>query len=423
MTDQYVCIDLKSFYASVECVERGLDPMTTDLVVADPERENGTICLAVSPSLKAKGVKNRCRVFEIPQGINYIMAAPRMKKYIEYSAEIYGIYLRYFSPEDVYAYSIDECFIDVTDYLAAMKMTAKQCAEFLMDRISSEIGVRATAGVGPNLYLTKIALDIMAKHAPDFIGVLDEDSFREKLWDHRPLTDFWRIGPGTAARLEKMGIFTMRALAQYDEDRLYRAFGKDAELLIDHAWGRESCTMADIQAYKSKTSCLSSGQVLMRDYNFEEGKIILKEMLDSLCLEMVDRGAVTESIGIYVGYSKNCPASSAGATVKLPFATNSDTVIIPAALQAYEKTVSPVYPIRRFNFTANDLQDEGGVYQFDMFSDGAHEKAENRKAVQKAVLDIRKKFGGGAIVKGTSLEEGATGIQRAHQIGGHKSGE
>lgn len=397
--------------------------MTTDLVVADPERQSGTICLAVSPSMKAKGVKNRCRVFEIPKGMKYIMAPPRMQKYIDYAANIYGLYLRYFSPSDIHVYSIDECFIDVTPYLERMGLDAKGIAEFLMERIDKEIGVRATAGVGPNLYLTKIALDIMAKHAPDFIGVLDEESFKQQLWDHRPMTDFWRIGPGTAARLEKLGIYTMRQLAYFDEDRLYRTFGIDAELLIDHAWGREPCTIADIQSYRSRTNSLSSGQVMMRDYTFEEGKIILREMLDSLCLDMVDKGVVTSSIGLYVGYSKDCPAGSAGATVKLPFDTNSDSVIIPEVLKAYEKTVSRVYPIRRFNFSANALIPDTGVYQQNLFEQDLREDADRNRKVQEAVLEVRKKFGKDALMKGTSLDEAATGKERSHQIGGHKSGE
>lgn len=423
MNRTYLCIDLKSFYASVECVERGLDPMTTDLVVADPDREGGTICLAVSPSLKAKGVKNRCRVFEIPPGMKYIMAPPRMQKYIDYAADIYALYLRYFSPEDIHVYSIDECFIDVTTYLDSFGFSGREMADFLMTRIDKEIGVRATAGVGPNLYLTKIALDIMAKHSPDFIGELDEESYKEQLWDHRPLTDFWRTGPGTAAHLERLGIFTMRQLAHYDEDRLYRVFGIDAELMIDHAWGRETCTIADIQAYKSKTNCISTSQVLMRDYSFEEGKIILREMLDSICLDMVDRGVITGSIGLYVSYSKTCLIPGAKATVKLPVETNADSVIIPEVLKAYERTVAEGLPIRRFCFTANNLMPDTGSYQLSLFETETREQMQKNRLLQQTVLDIRKKFGKDAMMKGTSLEEAATGKERNHQIGGHKSGE
>jgi Nucleotidyltransferase/DNA polymerase involved in DNA repair len=274
----YLCIDLKSFYASVECVERGLDPMTANLVVADPERSDKTICLAVSPSMKALGVKNRCRVFEIPRNIDYIMAEPRMQKYIDYAAEIYGIYLKYISKDDIHVYSIDEAFIDVSPYLKTYGKNAKEMAEFLMGEVYRETGIRATCGIGTNLYLTKIALDITAKHSSDFIGYLDEELYIKTLWDHRPLTDFWRIGPGIAKRLENCNIFTMGQLAHADEELLYGTFGIDAELLIDHAWGREPVTIADIKAYKSKTNSITSGQVLMRDYSFEEGKLIIRKI-------------------------------------------------------------------------------------------------------------------------------------------------
>ena len=243
----YICIDLKSFYASVECVERGLDPMTTNLVVADPERSEKTICLAITPSMKALGIKNRCRLFEIPKNVDYIIAPPRMQKYIDYAAEIYAIYLRFISKDDIHIYSIDEAFLDITDYLATYQMTAKALALMLMGEILREVGVRATCGIGTNLYLAKIALDITAKHAPDFIGVLDEISYKEILWDHKPLTDFWRIGKGTATTLERYGITTMREIAEMDEDFLYGLFGIDAELLIDHAWGREPVKIGDIK--------------------------------------------------------------------------------------------------------------------------------------------------------------------------------
>ena len=267
---QYLCIDLKSFYASVECVERGLDPMTTRLVVADPERSDKTICLAVSPALKAMGVKNRCRVFEIPPGIDYIMAEPRMQKYIDYSAEIYGIYLRYISKDDIHVYSVDEAFLDVSPYLSAYGMTARETGKMLMKEIRKELGIQATCGIGTNLYLTKIALDILAKNAPDFIGELDEDSYRRQLWNHRPLTDFWRIGNKTASKLQNIGIDTMRKLAHTDVDYLYSIFGIDAGLLYDHAWGREPVTMQDIKNYRAETTSRTSGQVLMRDYSYEE---------------------------------------------------------------------------------------------------------------------------------------------------------
>lgn len=295
----YFCIDLKSFYASVECIERGLDPMTTNLVVADPERGDKTICLAITPPMKALGVKNRCRIFEIPKQIQYMVASPRMQRYIDYAAEIYAIYLEYIAKEDIYVYSIDEAFFDVTQYLALYKMTAKELAIKMMDAVFQKTGVRSTCGIGTNLYLAKIALDITAKHAPDFIGYLDEEQYRRTLWDHRPLTDFWRIGAGTARRLETYGIQTMGQVAHAKEDFLYDLFGIDAELLIDHAWGREPVTIADIKSYRPKTNSLTSGQVLMRDYSFEEGKLIVREMMDLLCLDMLSKSLCTNSITLH----------------------------------------------------------------------------------------------------------------------------
>ena len=422
-TRSYLCIDLKSFYASVECVERGLDPMTTDLVVADPERSTGTICLAVSPSLKAKGVKNRCRVFEIPQGLSYIMAPPRMQKYIDYAADIYRIYLRYLAPEDIYVYSIDEAFLDVTPYLRRMGKTPREMAVFLMDRIQQELGLRSTAGVGSNLYLAKIALDITAKHAADFIGELDEDSYRKLLWDHRPLTDFWRIGPGISRRLQRMGIYTQRQITEASEDRLYREFGVDAGLLIDHAWGREPTTMADIKHYAPKSRSLTSGQVLWRDYSFEEGQVIVKEMLDLLCLDLVDQGLVTDSVGIMVGYSNALHAEPVSGTARLDLETNADRVIIPAVLEVYRRIVDPAKPIRRFNFSCNDLHPDLGNQQFSLFLGVDGDTLVRNRKIQQAVLGIRKKYGKNAMLKGVDFEPAATTRERNRQIGGHKSGE
>ena len=307
----YFCIDLKSFYASVECVERGLDALKTRLVVADPERSEKTICLAVSPAMKAAGVHNRCRVFEIPEHLDYIMAPPRMQLYIDYSAKIYSIYLKYVAKEDIHVYSIDEAFFDVTDYLEMYQMSARELALTIMQDILSQTGITATCGIGTNLYLAKVALDILAKHAPDFIGMLDEEGYRRELWDYRPLTDFWRIGRGIAARLESFGIYTMKDLAEAEEDRLYRAFGVDAELLIDHAYGREITTIRDIKMYRPKNNSISSGQVLSRDYGFEEGCLIVKEMTDLLCLELVDKGLITQQVHLYVGYSNRVEMSGA----------------------------------------------------------------------------------------------------------------
>ncbi len=442
----YICIDLKSFYASVECVERGLDPMTANLVVADPERSDKTICLAVSPNMKKLGVKNRCRVFEIPKNIDYIMAPPRMQKYIDYSAEIYGIYLKYFSKDDIHVYSIDEAFIDVTHYLHVYKMTPKQLAQHVMNDVQQSIGVRATCGIGTNLYLTKIALDITAKHAADFIGILDEESYRQTLWDHRPLTDFWRIGPGIAKRLEKIGLFTMGDVARADEDLLYDIFGVDAELLIDHAWGREPVTMTDIKNFTPKTNCLTSGQVLMRDYTFDEARTIVREMMEQLCLDLVAKGLVTDSVTISIGYAKNSidPAADMskggrdgrygfrdGGTVRFEGGSSESSRIVPEVINLYENVIDSDKMIRRMNISCNNVRKDTGTRQmnlFEMMADEGKSRPEERvlerdQAIARAMLDIKEKYGKNAVLKGTSLKEEATGRERNRQIGGHKSGE
>lgn len=419
----YICIDLKSFYASVECVERGLDPMTTNLVVADPERSDKTICLAVSPSMKALGVRNRCRVFEIPENIRYIMAPPRMQKYIDYAAEIYGIYLGYFSKEDIHVYSIDEAFIDVTPYLSTYRTTPRELAVEVMEKVNSEVGVRATCGIGTNLYLAKIALDITAKHAEDFIGELDEESYRKTLWDHTPITDFWRIGRGTARRLAKLGLKTMGDVASYNEDVLYDRFGIDAELLIDHAWGREPVTMADIKAYTPQTHSLSSGQVLMRDYSFDEGRLVLREMVEQLCLDMVAKGVLTQSMTVYAGYSNalHIPPEIGTASVNKP--TNSVSLLTEAVLALYDEMVDRDNKIRRFNVSANNIISDDGAEQMSLFDGLTEEKEDSDRKIQQTMLDIKEKFGKNAIFKSADLREGATALERNRQIGGHKSGE
>ncbi len=414
----YLCIDLKSFYASVECVERKLDPMKTNLVVADPERERGTICLAVSPSMKALGVSNRCRVFQIPSSIKYIMAPPRMQLYIDYSARINEIYLKYISKEDIHVYSIDEAFLDVTDYLDLYRMSAIDLGKRILADIKKDIGVVATCGIGTNLYLAKIALDISAKHSKNFIGYLDEELYRQTLWSHRPLTDFWRIGPGIARRLESVGIFTMEDIAHADEKLLSKLLGIDSEYLIDHAWGREPVTMEEIKSYKARTNCLSSGQVLMQEYNYEDGLIIVKEMTDLLCLDLVEKNLVTNSISLYVGYEKNT-IHSANSSVTMSVTTNSVRIITKYMCELYAKIVNPVVPIRRFNISFNNLVDEA-FEQYDLFTD-PYEPEKDRK-IQTAVLDIKKKYGKNAILKGMDLQENATTIERNRQIGGHKSG-
>ena len=415
----YMAIDLKSFYASVECVERGLDPMTTNLVVADHERTDKTICLAITPAMKKLGIKNRCRIFEIPKGVSYITASPRMQTYIDYAAEIYGIYLKYIAKEDIHVYSIDEAFMDITTYLPLYHMTAKELGQKIMSDIQTQLGIRATCGIGTNLYLTKVALDLIAKHNSDFIGELDEVTYRNTLWKHRPLTDFWRIGMGTAKKLASYGIYTMEALAKTDEDFLYRIFGIDAELFIDHAWGREPVTIADIKAYKPKTNCLTSGQVLMRDYNFEEGKLIVKEMMDLLCLDMVEKNLITKSVTLHVGYSNTLHLNSAHGTTSIHTETNADILLIPAITTLYENIVSPDFPVRRINITCNNVVHEE-YHQFSFLEDT--QALERNRKIQKAVLEIKNKFGKDAVLKGMNLEEAATTRERNHQIGGHKSG-
>ncbi len=422
---RYICIDLKSFFASVECIERGLDPMTTLLAVADSERGSGTICLAVSPAMKKLGVKNRCRVFEIPDSIKYIKAPPRMQKYIDYASNIYGIYLRYLAPEDIFVYSIDECFMDVTPYLKKYRFTAAEMGRFLMEKIASEIGIRATCGVGTNLYLAKIALDITAKHSPDFIGELDENSFIKTLWTHTPLTDFWRIGSATALKLEKMGIRCMKDIAFADEDMLYGKFGIDAELMIDHAWGRETTTMQDIKNYRPSSNSLSSGQVLLRDYGFGEAKVIVREMVYSLCLDMAKNNVVSANYGLFIGYSKNCPERDAGGSVSLQFPTNADSVVIPEILKLYEKICARNLPIRRINISAGGVVRESECpRQMSIFGmSDAEVAAEKNKKIQNAVNEVRVKYGKNSVLPGTSFDAAATGRERNRQIGGHKSGE
>ncbi len=415
----YLCIDLKSFYASVECVERGLDPMTTNLVVADPERTDKTICLAITPAMKALGIKNRCRLFEIPEGISYITASPRMQKYIDYSAEIYYIYLHYISKEDIHVYSIDEAFMDVTDYLSLYGLTARQLGQKIMQDVYTKLGIRATCGIGSNLYLCKVALDITAKHSPDFIGELDEETYQKTLWNHRPLTDFWRVGTGTVNRLASVGIMTMGDIARADEDLLYHLFGVDAELLIDHAWGKEPCTMKDIKEYKAQNNGISSGQVLMRDYSFEEGRIVVKEMMDLLCLDLVQKGLVTSSVTLHVGYSNRLNVKSAHGTVSLEAETNADIILIPEIEKLYDRIVNPLYPVRRFNLSCNRVIPEN-YRQYHLFVD-ADDLDRNRK-MQNAVLQIKNRYGKNAVLKGMNLQEAATTQERNRQIGGHKSG-
>lgn len=415
----YLCIDLKSFYASVECVERGWDPLTARLVVADPERSEKTICLAVSPALKQMGVPNRCRVFQIPKEIPYKMAPPRMQLYIDYAAEIYGVYLKYIAKEDIQVYSIDEAFLDVTDYLHLYQMTAVELGRKIMQDILDTTKIPAACGVGTNLYLAKVALDIMAKHETDRIAYLDEARYREKLWKHKPLTDFWRVGRGTVERLSNMGICTMEEIAHARESLLYKAFGIDAELLIDHAWGREPVTIADIKAYRPKNTSFSSGQVLPRDYEYEEGVLVVKEMADLLCLDLVDQGLVTSHISLAIGYSNQKCFEPAKGSTTLRSATSSNRRLLSYVEQLYRRIVRPGAYIRRITLTYTGVMTED-YQQFDLFSDP--EETEKDVKAQRAAISIKQRYGRNAILKGMNLEESATTIERNGQIGGHKSG-
>ncbi len=415
----YLCIDLKSFYASVECVERGLDPYKVNLIVADLSRTEKTICLAASPAIKALGVSSRCRVFEIPKNIEYIAAPPRMSLYMDYSTRIYSIYLKYISKEDIHVYSVDECFLDVTDYLTMYQMDAKQLGMMIIDDVIKTTGITATCGIGTNMYLAKIALDITAKHTEDHMGYLTEELYCETLWDHKPLTDFWRIGPGIAKKLERVGIFTMREIANADEDMLYDMFGVDAELLIDHAWGVEPTLISDIKKYNPTTNSITSGQVLDRDYAHDEGRLIVKEMTDLLCLDLVARDAVTESITLHIGYSNALNLKPAHGSTHLAFPTSSAKIIVEAVAELYDRIKDRQYPMRRCFVYFNKIVPKG-YEQYNMFVDSEELARENN--LQKAMIDIKGKFGKNAILKGMNLEEGAKTIERNSQIGGHRAG-
>lgn len=311
-TRTYFCIDMKSFYASVECAERGYNPFETNLVVADLTRGKNALCLAITPAMKAQGIRNRCRLSEIPSNVKYEVAPPRMALYIEYAADIYSLYLDYFDPRDIHVYSIDESFLDVTDYLAPNHMDAVTFAKHLMNEIADRFHIPATAGIGTNLYLAKIALDITAKHAKDHVGVLDEEKYRQTLWDHRPITDFWMVAGGTARRLERYGVFDMRGVTQMDTGLMYKVFGKNAELLIDHAWGREPCLISDIKAYKGKSKSVSFSQILPRDYTFQEARTVMHEMALNGAAELMRRKVITSKVGIFVGYTHDELAPTKG---------------------------------------------------------------------------------------------------------------
>ena len=414
----YMCIDLKSFFASVECADKGLDPFRTNLVVADPSRGRGAICLAITPAMKELGIRNRCRVFEIPDRVQYITALPRMKRYMEVSAEIYGVYLRYISPEDIHVYSIDECFIYATPYLRMYGVSPKKLANMLMDAVFRQTHITATAGVGTNLFLAKIALDIMAKHVPDHIGVLDERIFRERLWHHRPITDFWNVGPGIARRLEKYGVRDLHGVAHMDENILYNEFGINAQFLIDHAWGREPCTIAEIQAYESKSHSISNGQILFEDYDYDNALLVMKEMVDTLALELVEKKLAADYVSLVVGYSDDAYLPTGG-NRRLTVCTGSHQKLAERMEQLYRETTRRNVPIRSINIGFGGLTGEENS-GFDLFMDPAAEEKE--KNMQQAIINIKQRFGKNALIKAMSLEKKATGIRRNQMVGGHNGG-
>ena len=481
----YIAIDLKSFYASVECVERGLDPLTTNLVVADLTRTEKTICLAVSPSLKAYGIPGRARLFEVVQKVreinrmrrkgrklngksvndlelkrnpnlelDYIVATPRMGYYMEYSARIYNVYLKFVAPEDIFAYSIDEVFIDVTAYLKMYKMSVVELARKILKAVLDETGITATAGVGTNMYLAKVAMDILAKHVePDADGArvveLDEMSYRRKLWAHRPLTDFWRVGKGYARRLESAGLYTMGDIAlcaERDEDYLYKMFGVNAELLIDHAWGWEPCTIKDVKAYRPRNNSFSSGQVLKEPYDFVKARVVAREMAEEMALSLLARGLTTDQVVLTVGYDaanllerndrevnlgevtsdfygRRVPKHAHG-TYNLKRRTASAKMISGAVMNLFDELVGRKLLVRRITIEVCHVLPEGvddGPRQLGLFEEGGvSEGLDKEKRTNEAVLDIKQKFGKNAILKGINFEEGATGRERNAQIGGHR---
>ena len=413
----YLCIDLKTFFASVECVERKLDPFAVNLVVADPSRGKGALCLAVSPKMKEQGVHNRCRIFEIPDNISYITAMPRMNLYMQYSADIYGIYLKYISREDIHVYSIDEAFLDVSEYLQMYSVSAKELARMILQDIYTTTGITATVGIGTNIYLAKIALDITAKHAKDNMGILDEQLYRETLWHHKPVSDFWQVGRGISKRLEKYSVADMYDIAHMDERILYREFGVNAEYLIDHAWGREPTTIKEIKAYKSKSNSLSNSQILFEDYNYEEALLVLKEMVELNVQNLVESHRVTDHIGLYIGYSaRNVKAT--GGSRKLSNVTNSYAYLRNAFIELYRETVNRQELVHMLSISFGNVVDE--MYEtYDLFTD--FNALEKEKKLQLTLLNIKHKFGKNAVIKGMNLLNKATAISRNKLVGGHNA--
>lgn len=413
----YLCIDLKSFYASVECAERGIDPFEINLVVADPSRGGGAITLAATPAIKKLGVPSRGRIYEIPKDIEYIIAPPRMSLYMEYSARIYGIMLKYISADDIHVYSCDEAFLDVTTYLSLYKKTAKQIAQMILDDILMETNITATVGIGSNLYLAKVALDITAKHSPDNMGFLDEGIYRQKLWHHQPLTDFWQIGPGTAIRLSMLGITDMYGVAHCNKDVLYKIFGVNAEYLIDHSWGREPCTIADIKAYKPKSNSISNSQILFEDYKTQDAFLVMKEMVDVNVLQLTENHLVTNHISLFIGYSKNVIKPSRGSR-KIGVTTNSCKLLMEEFILLFKKIIVKDYPIRQIAISFGNLKDEY-FEQYNLFTD--MEDIDKERRLQQTLVFIQNKYGKNAVLKGMNLYEKATQRKRNTLIGGHNA--
>ena len=416
----YMCLDLKSFYASVECADLGVDPFTTPLVVADASRGLGAITLAISPALKALGVKNRCRLFEIPSTIEYIAVKPRMRRYMEVSASIYGVLLEYVAPEDIHVYSIDEYFIDVTPYSRLYKKSYYDLALLFKDKVLERTHIHATVGLGSNLFLAKVALDVLAKHAPQGIGVLNEELFKEKIWYHQPITDIWQIGKGIARRLHKYGVVDLHGITTVPEDRWYKEFGVNAELLIDHAWGRETCTMKEIHAYRPAKHSLSRGQILLRNYSYEECFVPLREMVESLLLELIAEEALTKYISLGVRYADRTVKGTGGSR-RLSKYTCSLEILSQAVLDLYKETVHRHQEIRQLSVGFDDLVNRAAVpWEEDLFSDDLKEE-EKSYQVERTVLEIKERFGGNSILRASSLQEEGTMQFRNTLVGGHNA--
>lgn len=411
----YLCIDLKTFFASVECVERNLDPFKVNLVVADKERGKGALCLAISPKLKALGIKNRCRLFEIPSYLDLIIAKPRMKLYMEYAANIYEIYLKYVCDDDIHVYSIDEAFLDISTYFKLYRKTPLQMARMIIDDIFETTGITATVGIGSNLYLSKVALDISAKHNPSNIGILNEPLYKQTLWHHQPITDFWHVGRGIAKRLAKYQIFDMVGVAFCDEKILYQEFGVNAKYLIDHAWGKEPTTIAQIKKYQPENNSISHSQVLFEDYSYEDALLAMKEMVELKVLDLVEQHLVTRHIALYVGYS-NKKIKATGGSLKIGVCTNSYRILLSEFITLYKRTTHLNCPIRRLGISFGGVIDE--KYEaYDLFTD--YQEIEKERKLQEALINIKGRYGKNAVFKGMDLLEKATTLKRNKLIGGH----